>query len=217
MGLPPKHKFSRDEIVEAAVQVVRERGIDGLTAKTLSARLGTSTQPIFTYFDTMDAVRTAVYASAERRYAHCSEEGLREKIPFFGFGMQHIRFAREEPELYRLLFLRKNGGEFGAIAAMRHSQAVVRPSLMAVYRMTAEEADRYFRDLWLVGHSIATLIVTGDCPYSEEEIGRILTGFSLSICRSVKEIPGFAAGTFDRDAEFRALIGGGEGPVGTRG
>ena len=53
---------------------------------------------------------------------------------------------------------------------------------------------------------MSTLIVTGDCPYSDEEIGGILTGFSISVCKAIKEIPGFAAGTFDRDAAFRALV-----------
>ena len=71
---------------------------------------------------------------------------------------------------------------------------------------SAEEADIYFRDLWLVVHSLATLIVTGDCPHSEREIRQILTSFSLSICKSIKGIPEFASGSFDRDVEFRALI-----------
>ena len=56
-------------------------------------------------------------------------------------------------------------------------------------------------------HSLATLIVTGDCSYSDDEIGQILTGFSVSICKSIKEIPGFVDGTFDHDAIFRSLIG----------
>ena len=55
-------------------------------------------------------------------------------------------------------------------------------------------------------HSLSTLIVTGDCPYSDQEIGQVLTGVSISICKSIKEI---AAGTFDRDAAFRALVGKG--------
>lgn len=49
--------------------------------------------------------------------------------------------------------------------------------------------------------------MTGDCPYSDQEIGQILTGFSISICKAIKEIPDFAAGTFDCDASFRALVG----------
>ena len=79
---------------------------------------------------------------------------------------------------------------------------------MEIYHITAEEADLYFRNLWLVVHSLSTLIVTGDCPYDDREIAQILTGFSISICKSIKEIPGFAAGTFDRDATFGELVSG---------
>ena len=206
--MAPKNKFTKEEMVAAALQVVRTKGIEGLTAKTMADALGTSTQPIFTAFGSMDTVRQEVCAAAVRVYDRYTNAGLQEKIPFFGVGMQYIRFAREEPELYRLLFLtQKQVPSYGAMDAMLHLQERVRPTLVQIYRITPEEADVYFRDLWLVVHSLATLIVTGDCPYSDREIGSILTGFSLSICKAIKEVPGFAAGTFDRDAVFRALVG----------
>lgn len=65
---------------------------------------------------------------------------------------------------------------------------------------------RYFRDMWLVVHSLATLIVTGGCPYSEQEMGEILTGFSSSLCKAIKEIPGFAENHYDRDKIFGELV-----------
>lgn len=130
---------------------------------------------------------------------------MREEIPFLGFEMQYIRFAREEPELYRLLFLTRMQG-CSAAGSMRHFQELVRPTLQRVYHLTDEEAERYSRDLWLVVHSLSTLIVTGGCPYSDEEISRILTEFSVSICKAIKEISGFAADTYDREAVFRGLV-----------
>ena len=204
--MAPKNKFTREEMVAAALRVVRARGIEALTAKTVADELGTSTRPIFTGFGSMDDVRREVYAAAVAVYDGYAKEGLREKIPFLGVGQQYIRFAREEPELDRLLVLSRER-EYSAIGTMRHLQQLVRPTLMDIYHITAEEADLYFRDLWFVVHSLSTLIVTGDCDYSDQEIGRILTGFSLSIYKSIREIPGFAAGTFDRDAAFRALVG----------
>ena len=203
--MAPKNKFTKEEMVEAALRVVRANGIDALTAKTMADALGTSTQPIFTAFGSMDGIKKEVYAAAIRVYDRYTEAGLQERIPFFGVGMQYIRFAREEPELYRLLFLSRET-DLSAIKSMEHLQQLVRPTLMRIYHMTSHEADFYFRSLWLVVHSLSTLIVTGDCPYSDQEIGRILTGFSISICKSIKEIPGFAAGDFDRDAAFRALV-----------
>ena len=205
--MAPKNKFTKEEMTQAALRVVQTNGIDGLSAKALANELGTSTQPVFTAFGSMDGVRHAVYAAAVHVYDSYAERGLREQIPFFGVGIQYIRFAREEPELYRLLFLtQKQEKGYGAMHAMQHLQELVRPTLVGVYHISDEEADVYFRDLWLVVYSLATLIVNGDCPYSDREIGQILTGFSVSICKSIKEIPGFAAGTFDRDAVFRALV-----------
>ena len=206
--MAPKNKFTKEEMVEAALRVVRANGIDALTAKTMADALGTSTQPIFTAFGSMDGIKKEIYAAAIRVYDRYADAGLKERIPFFGVGMQYIRFAREEPELYRLLFLtRAQDKSFSAMQSMQHLQSLVRPTLMNIYRITEQEADLYFRDLWFVVHSLSTLIVTGDCPYSDQEIGQVLTGVSISICKSIKEITGFAEGSFDRDAAFRALIG----------
>ena len=205
--MAPKNKFTRKEMVAAAVRVVQKRGAAALTAKSLAEELGTSTQPVFTCFGTMEALKAEVYVAAERLFDEYLTKGLKEKISFLGFGSQYIRFARKEPELYRLLFLmRPDDVGSGAFAAMRHMQELVRPSLVEIYHISAQEADRYFRDLWLVVHSLATLIVTGDCPSSDREIGQILTGFSISVFKAIKEIPGFTEGTFDRDATFRGLI-----------
>ncbi|MDO4371831.1 MAG: TetR-like C-terminal domain-containing protein [Clostridia bacterium] len=203
--MAPRNKFTREEMIEAALRVVRAKGADALTAKTMADALGTSTQPVFTAFGSMDGVRAEVYAAAMRVYDRYTGEGLREPVPFLGVGKQYLRFAREEPELYRLLFLSREGS---AMKSMQHLQAIVRPTLMEIYRITAAEADLYFRDLWIAVHGLATLIVTGDCPYSDSEIEGILTGFSISICKSIKEISGFASGEYDRDAVFCALTAG---------
>ena len=90
----------REEMVEAAVRVVREKGIDALTAKALASELGVSTQPVFPCFHTIE--------EAKREYDSYVEDGLRMKVPFLGIGMQYIHFAKEEPRLYRLLFLTAN-------------------------------------------------------------------------------------------------------------
>ena len=201
--MPPKVKFQKEEIVGAALRVAGKKGIDAVTAREVARELGVSVGPIFTWFDTMDALRAEVYELAKGRYRDYIERGLAEVIPFLGVWHQYIRFAREEPELYKMLFLTKTGG---AIEALRFSQELARESLMRVYHMDAHAADCYFRDLWLVAFSFATLIVTDDCPYTDEEIFAVGTEVSLSVCKAYKEIPGLPAGDFDRDAIFRELV-----------
>ena len=90
--------------------------------------------------------------------------------------------------------------------AMKLSQDLARESLMRIYKLDADAADRYFRDLWLVAFSFATLVVTDDCPYTDEEIFAIGAEISLSVCKAYKEIPGLPEGNYDRDVIFRELV-----------
>ena len=205
--MAPRNKFSRDEMIERAVQVVRKQGIGALTAKSLANELGVSTQPVFTCFHTIEEVRREVVNAAKILYDDYVKEGLGNDIPFLGFGMHYIRFAKEEPELYRLLFLSKDQNEGNsAFEEMNASLELVTDSMQETYHIDAKTAERYFRDMWLVAHSLATLIVTGSCPYTDQEIGRILTGFSIGHCMAIKEIPGFVEDNYDKDAIFRELI-----------
>lgn len=209
--MPPKVKFQKEEIVDAALCIARRSGIDAVTAREVASELKVSPRPIFTWFASMEELRHEVYERAKERYLAHIRLGLEEPIPFLGMCRQYLLFAKEEPMLYRLLFLTPPGQiSGGAMEALRYSQELARPSLMRIYHMDADTADKYFRDLWFVAFSFATLIVTDDCPYSNEEMLALGTEFSLAICKAYKEIPGFAEGSYDRDAIFRALIGGQE-------
>ena len=205
--MPPKFKFTKDEIVNAAVNVTRRIGLNYLTSRDIAKELGVSTQPVFTCFSNMNEAKKEVCLATEKIFDEHVLKGLNDYVPFFGFGKAYIDFAKTEPKLYELLFLSPaNEYSKGAISAMKNIQDAIRPSLVKIYKLTDEQADRYFRDLWLVVHAVCTLIVTNCCPYSDEEISAILSGFSLSVCKSIKEIEGFVENTYDKNALFSELV-----------
>ena len=200
--MAPKNKFTREEMVMAAMRVVQKHGSAALTARAVADELGVSTQPIFTCFKTMDELRKEVRDAAVELYRSYVAEGFNDRSTAFCFGRQYIRFAREERELYRLLFLTHEGG---AIAAMESSKPIILESLMKIYEMDDREADRLYRDIWLVLYSLGALIVTDSCPYTNEEIGKILAGFSIGICKGIKEIPGYVDYNIDLGDELKAM------------
>ena len=205
--MPPKVKFQKEEIVAAATKVAQEKGIDAVTAREVAARLGVSTRPIFTYFDTMDQLKDAVYEEALTLYRSYITRGLDEPIPFLGIWRNFLLFAREQSELYKVLFLTPMGGEAqGAVKALHESQDLARESIMNIYNMDTFSADCFFRDLWVISLGFATLVVTGSCPYTDEEMLAVGTEISLSVCRAYKDIPGLPRGDYDRDALFRELV-----------
>ncbi len=205
--MPPSVKFTKEEIVNAALQVVREKGTAALTTRQIAAVLGVSTRPIFTYFQNMQQVQEAVRQAAQALYHSYIKKGLEQVHPFIGLGEQYIRFATQEPELYRLLFLPlAPGSENKAMEEMERTQNLVLDFLQQIYHLDEAAAKRFFRDVWLVAHSLAALIVTNCCPYSPEEIRQILTSVSLSVCKACKEIPEFVTNHLDKDTLFRSII-----------
>lgn len=205
--MPPKVKFTSNEIIEAAVKITRTKGIDAVTAREVGRALGVSSRPLFTYFDTVEELKREVYLYAKNLYKEYVENGLKAEIPFLGVGQQYLRFAKEEPNLYKYLFLTPpDGVRGGVMEGLKLSQDLARESLMRIYNMDADTADKYFRDLWLVAYGFTTMIAIGECPYNDEQISAIFTEFSLSICKAYKEIPGLPDGKFDKDAIFKELV-----------
>jgi len=205
--MPPKVKFTSNEIIEAAVKITRTKGIAAVTAREVGATLGVSSRPLFTYFDTVEELKREVYIYAKNLYKEYVENGLKAEIPFLGVGQQYLRFAKDEPNLYKYLFLTPpDGVRGGVMEGLKLSQDLARESLMRIYNMDADTADKYFRDLWLVAYGFTTMIAIGECPYNDEQISAIFTEFSLSICKAYKEIPGLPDGKFDKDAIFKELV-----------
>ena len=201
--MAPRNKFTKDEMLVAAVRVVRKSGVGSLTAQALAKELHISTQPVFTCFGTIGNLKSEAHIAAEKIFDSYIKEGLKEKIPFLGYGMKYFKFAKEEPQLYRMLFLESN--ENSTLSGMKHAQDMLRPTLTKIYNINENEANRYFRDMWIASHGLATLLVTGSCPYSEEELQKIMTGFSVSLLKSIKEVKGFMQNDFDKDKVFKSL------------
>ena len=111
--MPPKFLFTRDQIIEAALRITRRGGLSALTARSLAAELGCSVKPIFGLFRNMEEVQQAVRSAGYALY----ESYLREEMsggkypPYKASGMAYIRFAREEKELFKMIFMCDRSGE----------------------------------------------------------------------------------------------------------
>ena len=185
--MPPKAKFTKDEIVNAALNVARSKGLQAVTTRQIASELQVSTRPIFTYFSSMEELRTAMIPAAENRFRPYMERARQDELPLRAFALQYLRFAKEEPELFRLLFLSPLTPE--SILALKdivRVRAAVRNRLQNHYQMSARAADRYFRDMWLVAHSLATMLVTGTCTYDLPQLTEVVEDFSASLYNSCK-------------------------------
>lgn len=196
--MPPRVKFSKDEITSAALEITRRNGIEAVTARDVGAELGVSSRPIFTWFDSMEQLKESVCEAAIDIWKNYLQQGLASPRPFLGTGKQYIRFAREEPNLYKLLFLSAPIGKTnGAIEAIKMTMESAKASIMKNYNLNEATANKFMRNMWLLTTTFATLIVTGSCPYSDEEMEQIMCEVNASLYLGYKKLKGLADGTFD--------------------
>lgn len=106
--MPPKPKFTREEIVSAALGVVSRKGVDALTAKELGDALGSSARPIFTIFRSMKELQDDVRTAAMQRFEAYMPAGMSGMPIFKQIGMKMVLFGAEEPKLFQLLFMQEN-------------------------------------------------------------------------------------------------------------
>lgn len=108
--MPPKPKFTREEVASVAFAMIKEGGVSALTARDLGARMGTSARPIFTLFKNMDDVKQAARALAVKEFMEYISD-YREYSPAFKrIGMMIVSYGIHEPELFKLLFLQEHPG-----------------------------------------------------------------------------------------------------------
>ena len=187
--MPPGAKFTREEIIEAALEIIRIDGISGLTARTLGARLGSSARPIFTVFQSMDEVQQAAIDAAKKVYLGYVERGLAEELAFKGVGTQYILFAIEEPKLFQLLFMKeqeKIPDLSGVLPIIDESYERILASVQDGYGMDRDMAQRLYQHLWIYTHGIASLCATRMCRFTGQQISEMMTEVCISLLKNMK-------------------------------
>lgn len=173
--MPPKFKFTKEQIITAALDVTRKNGITGLTARGLAAELGSSAKPIFGLFQNMEEVQSEVIAAANMLYQSYIQNGMagNKYPPYKASGIAYIQFAKEEKELFKLLFMRDRTGE--KIEENREEMRPILNIIMKNLSISEDEAYFFHLELWLYVHGIATMIATNYLEWDIEFIDKALT------------------------------------------
>ncbi|MBQ7801223.1 MAG: WHG domain-containing protein [Oscillospiraceae bacterium] len=173
--MPPKIKITKPAIIAAAMAIVRESGAGALNARALAARLGCSTQPIFSNYANMEALRSDVIAEANRLYQRYLREDMTSgEFPLYkASGMASIRFAREEPELFKLLFMRDRSAE--DVSGEERKLDDLLPIIQNSTGLSREEAFLLHLEMWIFVHGIATMAATAYLDWDRDMTSRVLT------------------------------------------
>lgn len=172
--MPPKFKFTKEEIISAALDLTRENGIAAITARGLASRLGSSAKPIFGLFQNMEEVQKEVLLAADTLYESYIQTDMAggKYPPYKASGMAYIRFAKEEQELFKLLFMRdRSMEEKGSEKSIDEFTSLIEKNI----GISKEEAVLFHLEMWFYVHGIATMIATGYLDWDTEFVSDILS------------------------------------------
>lgn len=173
--MPRKYMFTKEQVLDAAIELTREKGFAAVSARSLGDRLGTTSRPIFSHFENMADVQRGIITAANALYQSFRREEIAsgKYVPYKASGMAYIRFAKEEKELFKLLFMRdrseepikEDPTEMDALIALIAKQV----------NIDKEAAKVFYLEMWAYTHGIASMTATGFYDFDEAFVGRTLT------------------------------------------
>ncbi|MGN0788435.1 MAG: TetR/AcrR family transcriptional regulator [Christensenellales bacterium] len=185
--MPKKPMFTRQEIIDAAYEIVREDGSDNLVARNLAKRLNSACSPIFTLFESMDEVKREVYEKAKKTFVDDLKQSL-DYFPIFKeFGLRYVKFAMENPNVFTMLFGAKNSVDFEDLLV--DFADVVEPILEGIqstFELSREESKYLCNHMIITANGMATAFAARKNKYGEEEIGKYMSEACIGLVLIIK-------------------------------
>lgn len=188
--MPPRIKVTREDILTAAFELVRKEGAEALSTRALAKRLDCSTQPIFSNFPNMETLRKLVLEKAYELYVERTFSSMQSGRypPYKASGMAYIEFAVEEPELFKMLYMRDRAGQ------EKNDDTAESERIIAVMRekngLSYEQAHRLHAELWVLVHGLAVMYATGFEDYVAQEASDMLTDVYLGVLHRFQDKEG---------------------------
>ena len=178
--MPPKPRVTSNMIINAAVDVVRRDGFENINARTVSQQLHCSTQPVMYHFETIDALKRAAFTRIDQMHTEYLMNIAEGQDPVLGIGLNYIRFAAEQPQLFRFLFQSGYTQEHSLLEMIDSEELA--PVITAMQEgarqdgceMTEKQVKDVFLTVALFAHGYASIIANNHLEYDEKLIAQHL-------------------------------------------
>ena len=170
-----KETITKEEILNAAFQMTRENGFAQVSARTLAARAGCSTQPIFRVYKNMEELGEDLFHKAVQFYNNYYENFPKTSSkPFVNMGLAYIRFAQEEQQLFKLLFMAENRHGKSLYDLLNGENGTVVKEIGSAKAYGCKDPSGMFMRMWIFIHGSACMSLTGDYDLQEADTVKLL-------------------------------------------
>ncbi len=169
--MPAKTKVTKEMVIDAAFEVTRAEGAENVNARTVSQKLGCSTQPVMYHFATIKDMKRAVYAKLDWFHTEYLMNVNPQEDVMLGIGLNYISFAVEEPNLFRFLFQSGFAVENNLLEMIDSEELTpVISAMQEAMNLNMEQTKDVFITLALLVHGYASILVNNALEYDEELI-----------------------------------------------
>ena len=173
--MPAAKRVSRDQIIDAAVDVLRDGGFSAVNARSVAKKIGCSTQPIYFSFKSMDELKAALTERAIQMHTQRVRDSLRRHegndSRYSSYGMGFVKFAAEEKQLFRWLYL--EGQQLGPYQSNILMQEII-GVIVDEFGYTEDVARRFHQDMIYFTYGLAILANTDHLHLTEPELREAL-------------------------------------------
>lgn len=172
--MPARKKIQKEDIIQESVSIVAKEGINALNARKIAKKLGCSTQPLFYIYENMDDLKKDVMNEIVKIFDIEVLKSETGQLEYKDIGINYIRFAKEEPELFKIMFNRKiNEGAFDFIDLTGSAKTILE-TISKQTGMSNEDAKQFHLRMWLYVNGIASLAANQTVEFNDGEIAELL-------------------------------------------
>ena len=172
--MPPIRKFSKDDIIDVAYEIVKKEGIKSLNARKIASELNSSVQPLFHNFANMEELKNSVIAKIYNTYQEYMRNGALEDKAYKGMGIAYIKFAKEYPNFFKVLFMSESKLSPTSFIQNDDTGNNVIKNGQIFSGLSIEEQQKFHLKVWIFTHGIATMVVSKTVDFSHDEIEELL-------------------------------------------
>lgn len=173
---PPTTKIQKENIIEAAYEIVKKEGMEGINARAIAKKLNCSVQPIFHKFSNMEELKKELVQKVLQTYRKYMTVDSKSPFPYKEIGINYIKFAKEEPQLFRIIFMSQSNLTPESFITYDESYIdISKYAENATGIASKEDVNSFHLKMWTFTHGIATMIATKTCDFTDEQINKLLT------------------------------------------
>lgn len=167
----PKQKITKEMVVGAAFEIARNEGIDKVIVKSIAEKLGCSVQPIYSYCQNMDSLRSEVADEAKKFVQNYIAQNIDENDVFKSTGHAYVRIAKKEPHIFKLYIFkeRENIASFDDLYKQEASPTMVK-AISESLNISEKSAKKLHLNMLIYTIGIGSIFSVTSPGISEEEI-----------------------------------------------